>query len=152
MNTETYKTFYHYMRETKLTASEEDYLEAIFRLTLSNGYTTLKQVANLLHVCDSTASSMIKKLTKKDLLIHSSYKNISLSSTGYETANFLYKRHTILINFFTLLDLEDNILKTVEIIEHAFEPNVIEKLMKLTNLIEKDKVLVDKIKRYLKTE
>ena len=63
------------MKNNKLTPSEEDYVEMIYRINLNRGNVQVKDVANELNIKPASVTKMVKKLNDKDIL---EYKKIRL--------------------------------------------------------------------------
>ena len=63
-----YFTFSEYMKNNKLTPSEEDYVEMIYRIYLKNGNVRVKDVASELNIKPASVTKMVKKLDEKGVL------------------------------------------------------------------------------------
>ena len=68
-----YFTFNEYMKNNKLTPSEEDYVEMIYRINLNRGNVQVKDVANELNIKPASVTKMVKKLNDKDILEYKKY-------------------------------------------------------------------------------
>ena len=88
-----YFTFNEYMKNNKLTPSEEDYVEMIYRINLNRGNVQVKDVANELNIKPASVTKMVKKLNDKDILEYKKYDYIKLTEMGYKVGNTLLKRH-----------------------------------------------------------
>lgn len=132
-----YFTFSEYMKKKqKLSASEEDYLEMIYRLCLGQGYTRVNDIALSLNVRPSSASTMIKKLSEKEYISHKDYGIIKFTDNGLYIGKVLYRRHNIIEEFLTLLNINNNLLEEVEKMEHTISNETLialEKLIKFFN-------------------
>lgn len=118
---EEFYTFYEYMKKTgnELTASEEDYIEMIYRLCEDNNYTRVNPLSKALNVKPPSVSSMIKSLSQKQIVNHQGYGTIELTDKGKEIGRLLLKRHETIVSFFKLLDINDKLIEQTEIIEHG---------------------------------
>ena len=87
-----YFTFNEYMKNNKLTPSEEDYVEMIYRINLNRGNVQVKDVANELNIKPASVTKMVKKLNDKDILEYKKYDYIKLTEMGYKVGNTLYRR------------------------------------------------------------
>ncbi len=105
-------------RESALTASMEDYLEMIYRLSRETGYTRVNDLAECLNVQPPSVTKMIQKLTEKSLLEYEKYGMIHLTEEGNKMGKFFLDRHNILKEFLTLIGAAENLQKDVETIEH----------------------------------
>jgi Mn-dependent DtxR family transcriptional regulator len=81
MNEDEFHTFREYM-DKELTASMEDYIEMIYRLSKKNGYTRIQELANNLNVQPPSATKMIQKLSEMNLLKYKKYDVIILEEDG----------------------------------------------------------------------
>jgi Mn-dependent DtxR family transcriptional regulator len=77
-----YFTFNEYMKNNKLTPSEEDYVEMIYRINLNRGNVQVKDVANELNIKPASVTKMVKKLNDKDILEYKKYDYIKLTEWG----------------------------------------------------------------------
>ncbi|MGF7186507.1 Mn-dependent DtxR family transcriptional regulator [Desulfitispora alkaliphila] len=110
-------------RENALTASMEDYLEMIYRLSQKNGYTRVNDLAESLNVQPPSVTKMIQKLSEKYLLEYEKYGMIHLTSEGKKLGQYFLDRHNTLREFLTLIKATDNLQKDVETMEHYFSFN-----------------------------
>ena len=109
--------------ENALTASMEDYLEMIYRLSQDNGYTRVNDLADSLHVQPPSVTKMIQKLNEKKLLNYEKYGMIHLTDEGEKLGKYFLERHNTLKEFFTLIGATENIQKDVETMEHYISLN-----------------------------
>ena len=109
-----YFTFNEYMKNNKLTPSEEDYLEMIYRINRKNEVVKVKDVANELNIKPASVTKMVKKLNEKDILEYKKYDCIRLTENGYKLGETLLKRHNTVYRFLELLGLKDNINNETE--------------------------------------
>lgn len=122
------------MATPKLTTSIEDYLERIYELIEEKGYARVSDIAEALELSRPSVSAMVQRLDKLELVTYEKYRGLSLTSKGEEVARRIQRRHVILTEFLTLLDLDRNVIaKDVEGIEHHVSS---ETLAKIERLIE----------------
>ena len=76
-----------------LTSAMEDYLEMIYRYSLTEGYVRINTISELLNVQASSATKMVQKLSQLGLVDYKKYGIISLTETGSEIGKFLLERH-----------------------------------------------------------
>lgn len=125
-------TFSEYMKkeEDSLTASMEDYLEMIYRLSEKNGFTRINELSAALNVQPPSATKMVQKLAELKLIKYEKYGVIMLENEGWLLGAKLMQRHNVIANFLRLLGVPDEeILMETEKIEHT----VSEKTMKCFN-------------------
>jgi Mn-dependent DtxR family transcriptional regulator len=117
-----FHTFNEYMKkeDNSLTASMEDYLEMIYRLSISTGFTRISELSNALNVQPPSATKMVQKLSELKLLKYEKYGVILLEEDGKKLGEILINRHNTIESFLRILDIpEDEILDETEKIEHT---------------------------------
>lgn len=122
MNNNKFHTFNEYMKkdDNLLTASMEDYLEMIFRLSMDTGFTRINELSAALNVHPPSATRMVQRLGRLELLQYEKYGMIILKDKGKKLGELLLKRHGIIETFLRLLGIsEENILEQTEKIEHT---------------------------------
>ncbi|OPX88477.1 MAG: Transcriptional regulator MntR [Pelotomaculum sp. PtaB.Bin104] len=121
-------TFSEYMKkdDDKLTASMEDYLEMIYRLSRDTSSTRILDLAAALNIQPPSATRMVQKLADINLVNYEKYGMIILSEKGREIGNKLLERHQIIEDFLRLLGISENILEETEKIEHTISKQTLE--------------------------
>lgn len=109
----------------RMTASEEDYLEMICRMLLTEQVVRISQLAGMLHVQPSSASKMVKNLKDDGYLLSEKYGYIRLTDKGKEAGDYLLFRHDILNRFLCLINQSEDELEQVEKIEHFINKETI---------------------------
>ena len=114
-------TFREYMKkdEDLLTASMEDYLEMIYRLSRDTGFTRIHDLAAALNVQPPSATKMVQKLADSGTVIYEKYGMIVLSKKGEQMGGALLERHQVIEDFLKLLGNTRSILEETEKIEHT---------------------------------
>ena len=123
-----YFTFSEYMKNNKLTPSEEDYVEMIYRIYLKNGNVKVKDVASELNIKPASVTKMVKKLDEKGVLEYKKYYYIKLTKMGYKLGDTLLKRHNTIYKFLEILGLKEDIHEETEKIEHTINYDTLEKI------------------------
>lgn len=121
-------TFGEYMKnnENLLTASMEDYLEMIYRLSATSGFTRVNELASALNVHPPSATRMVQRLGKNNLLKYEKYGVIILKEEGKILGELLLQRHDTVKVFLKLLGVPENILLTeTEKIEHTISADTL---------------------------
>ncbi|MBL7076082.1 MAG: metal-dependent transcriptional regulator [Kiritimatiellae bacterium] len=85
----------------ELSASLEDYLEAIYQVIAERGEARAKDIADRLSVAASSVTNALQGLVKRDLINHEPYDLITLTNEGERVARDVVHRHEVLANFFT---------------------------------------------------
>jgi DtxR family transcriptional regulator, Mn-dependent transcriptional regulator len=77
----------------ELSATQEDYLEAISRLTATKGAARVRDIALELDVHKSTVTAALKGLAEKDLINYAPYELTTLTEVGRRIAQEVTRRH-----------------------------------------------------------
>lgn len=112
----------------ELTPASEDYLEMIYRISVSEDGTEggkavlpkpvrICELAEYLHVAPSSASRMAQTMALRGYIDFKRYGYITLTAAGMETGAYLIRRHGIVIKFLERLRGGD-VLVEAERIEH----------------------------------
>lgn len=75
--------------------TEENYLKALFHLSLRRESVTTKDISTDLNIKMPTVTSMMKKLSEKGLVRYESYKPIQLTSAGSRAAGIVVRKHRL---------------------------------------------------------
>ena len=128
MENQEFFTFREYMTkdDNSLTASMQDYLEMIFRLSLASGYTRTHDLAAALNVQPPSTTKMMKRLAEVGLVNYERYGIITLSEKGKVIGKALLERHLLIEGFLRLLGVTANILEETEKIEHTISDHTLQ--------------------------
>lgn len=123
-------------RISKVTASLEDYLEAIYFLNGGEGV-RVTDLALELNISKPSVNRAINTLKNQELVEHEHYGNLKLTEKGLELAKNVAQRHRVLKKFLkNILGVEE---KTAEkeacLIEHNLSADTIHKISEYTNKI-----------------
>lgn len=120
-------TFREYMKKDDdlLTASMEDYLEMIYRLTRETGFTRINDLAAALNVQPPSATKMVQKLADIGFVNYEKYGMILLSKKGENMGKALLERHQLIEDFLNLLGITRGVLEETEKIEHTISPQTL---------------------------
>ena len=121
-----------------LSASLEDYMEAIFHIVDEKKVARGKEIAKRLKVSRASVTEALRSLSKKGLINYEPYEVITLTDKGREVAEDVIRRHEALKDFFIkILAIDDAIAEESACrIEHAAPPEVIDRLIRLVEFIE----------------
>lgn len=132
MPDEEFYTFREYMKKDKMfSASMQDYLEMIYRLSQDHGFTRIYDLAAALNIQPPSATRMVQKLAGLGLVEYKKYGVIFLSQEGNEMGRFLLERHQTIQNFLQMLGIEENLLEETEKIEHTISVSTLRALRRL---------------------
>ncbi len=91
----------------ELTSSEEEYLEAIWRLEQKGTAARTSDLSKHLNVTMGTTSNMIDHLERQGLLEHKHYRGVKLTKKGQDAALNIIRRHRLSERLLTdILQLE----------------------------------------------
>jgi len=142
--------------KSNLSASLEDYLEAIFNLAGQDNVARSKDIAELLGVSKSSVTGALRVLKKKGLANYKPYDSITLTTAGQAAAAEVARKHNILKSFFVkVLGIEKDISQRAACkAEHTLGPEVIARLLLFIEFVtknnEKGYDLADKFKKFYK--
>ena len=113
-----------------LTASQEDYLEAIWALIWAEGVARVSDIADRLSVSMPSVTGALKMLAQRGLVDYSPHKYVTLTDRGMELAERVSARHKMLRKFLIdVLNVEDKVADDNACrIEHAVDEIVSWKL------------------------
>lgn len=84
----------------KLSASLEDYLEAIYHLAARQEVARSKDIAEAMKVSRASVTGALKALSEKELVNYKPYGYVTLTEKGEQVARRVVRRHEILTRFF----------------------------------------------------
>lgn len=115
----------------KLSASLEDYLEAIFNLSGHGTGARSKDIAEMLGVARSSVTGALQVLKEKGLANYRPYGCITLTDSGQAAAAEVVRKHNILKSFFVCVLCADDetAQKAACRAEHALGPEIIGRLL-----------------------
>lgn len=126
------------MTDKALSASMEDYLEAIYLIIEEKQAARAKDIVNFLNVNNSSVTGALRSLSSKGLINYAPYDLISLTEKGREHALGVVRRHKALKDFFTKIlgadetEAEETACK----MEHVISSNILEKLIQFVKFAE----------------
>lgn len=85
----------------KLSASLEDYLEAIAELCAREGHAHSKEIAEKLSVKMPSVTEALRQLVEMGYIIYNTHYPVELTAEGRAVAESIVRRHQILKRFFT---------------------------------------------------
>jgi Mn-dependent DtxR family transcriptional regulator len=135
--------------ERLLSASMEDYLEMIYRLSKDTGFTRINELSEALHVHPPSATRMVQKLGLMNLLQYERYGVILLRAEGKRLGELLLERHTIIESFFRLLGINDEkILAETEKAEHTLSDETVRCFEKYISFVRENPDVHDRLNEY----
>lgn len=112
------------------TASEENYIKAIYHLQQSTALVTTNELAAQLKTKPASVTDMLKKLKLKELLLYEKYQGFQLSTKGKKVALGIIRKHR-LWEYFLVNNLQfgwDEVHEIAEDLEHINSKLLVERL------------------------
>ncbi len=125
------------MEHTRLSPSQEDYLEAIFFIAREKNVARAKDIAQRLKVRAPSVTSALRSLAALGLVNYTPYDLITLTGQGLEAARDIVDRHEALSNFFVAvlgvdpLEADQAACK----MEHTVPKQIVERLVQYAEYI-----------------
>ncbi len=144
------------VKSDNLSASLEDYLEAIFNLAGESNMARSKDIAKSLNVSKSSVTGALRVLRKKGLANYKPYDCVTLTDAGKSVAAEVVRKHNILKAFFVdVLGVDMDIAQQAACrAEHTLGPGVIARLLCFIEFIiqssREGNNLTGKFKRFCK--
>lgn len=135
-------------KDDKLTASMEDYLEMIYRLSIEKGYTRTHDLAAALNVQPSSTTRMIQRMFELKLVNYEKYGIITLSQKGKEIGEALLHRHMVVEEFLKLIGTTEDILEETEKIEHTISVGTLQCIANLTAFLKNNSQVLKAFKEF----
>jgi len=125
--------------EIKLTASQEDYLEAIYHISAEKMASRAKDISKYLDVRASSVTGALRTLSKMGLVNYAPYDLITLTGDGRVVAEDIVQRHEALEKFLVnVLGVESKEADEAACkMEHAVPRPIIDRLVKYSEYVEK---------------
>jgi len=122
----------------EVSASLEDYLEAIFWIIAAKGVARAKDIAKTLSVKASSVTGALQALAKKNYINYAPYEVVTLTSEGEKLAKNVVRRHQILKDFFTnVLAVDEKVADEGACkMEHNINRPILEKLVSFMEFVE----------------
>lgn len=110
-----------------LSASLEDYVEAILVLQRTSRVARVSEIADQLNVSRPSVTGALKSLAARGLVSHAPYGHVTLTPAGIRIAREVERRHILIRDFLTgVLSIpEDKAEVTACRLEHVLEPDVL---------------------------
>lgn len=111
----------------QLSASQEDYLEAILQVERVSRVARVSEIAERLGVSRPSVTGALKCLGARGLVSHAPYGHVTLTVEGKDIAADVERRHLLIRDFLTdVLSLPLDMAETTACkLEHVLEPEVL---------------------------
>ncbi|OHB59504.1 MAG: hypothetical protein A2173_10625 [Planctomycetes bacterium RBG_13_44_8b] len=127
------------VKDGDLSASLEDYLEAIFNIARRSKVARSKDIAQTLGVSRASVTGALRMLKDKGLANYKPYGYVTLTEAGQAAAAEVVRKHDVLKSFFIkILGVEpDAAQKAACRAEHTLGPNIIARLLRFSEFASK---------------
>mgnify|MGYP006279334953 CR=1 FL=1 len=117
--------------KTQLSASQEDYLEAIFQVQREKTTVRAKDIAARLEVTGASVTGALHALSEKALIHYAPYGSVTLTSRGRRVAADIVRRHQALRDFFVrVLGVDEETAQVSACrMEHALSDVLLDRLV-----------------------
>ena len=125
-------------QQQQLSASLEDYMEAIYHIIEEKLVARSKEIAARLDVSRASVTEALRALSKRGLINYAPYEAITLTEKGKKVAEDVIFRHKTLKRFFVeVLALNDGIAEEGACkIEHAAPPEIITRMISFIDFMQ----------------
>src|ERR1700748_3411216 len=122
------------------TLAEENYLKAIYHLSLNDLNVSTNQIAAALCTKAASVTDMLKKLADKELINYAKYQGVRLTSAGEKIALQIIRRHRLWEYFLVeKLDFKwDEVHEMAEELEHISSLELVNRLDKFMDYPKHD--------------
>ena len=126
-------------KKVRVSASLEDYLEAIYHTVDIKGAARAKDIVQRMGVNNSSVTQALRLLSDKELVNYTPYDLITLTDSGQKIAMDVVQRHQILREFLTKVlglpdaEADEGACK----MEHAISGSIMERLVQFVNYFER---------------
>jgi DtxR family Mn-dependent transcriptional regulator len=141
-----------------LSASLEDYLEAILNVADSAGTARSKDIAESVGVARPSVTGALKLLAKKGLVNYKPYGCVTLTPSGLAQASKVAKKHDIIEAFFmNILGVEHSVAHPAACkAEHMLNPSIVSKMVAFADFVKKQgqagENLMDVLQKFSRSE
>ena len=121
-----------------LTASLEDYLEAIFHIIAEKEAVRPKDIAKRLEVSNASVTGALRALAERALIRYAPYDVITLTPEGKIAAKDVIRRHEVLCDFFVKVLAVDatNADSAACRMEHSIPKVILERFIKFAEFVD----------------
>jgi len=125
-------------KRTQLSASLEDYIEAIYNIVAEKQKARSKDIAACLNVSGASVTEALRSLSAKGLINYAPYEAITLTNKGRKAAEDVVRRHNALKQFFMdVLGIKQDVAEQGACrVEHAAPQEIIDQMINFINYLE----------------
>ena len=128
---------------TDLTEALEDYLEAVYDIIDVKGGVRVKDIAERLHVKNSSVTVALRNLRGAGFINYEPYGVISLTESGFDEARRLSETHQVFRRFFVrILGVDKEAAnETACRLEHTMAPEVMARFLQFMKFITTNRAI-----------
>lgn len=125
-------------KKSNLSASLEDYLEAIYHIIAEKHVARSKEIAARLQVSRASVTEALRALAKRELINYEPYEAITMTAQGKKAAQNVIFRHDALKQFFIeVLAIDPDVAeKGACRVEHTAPPEVISHMISFIEFLK----------------
>ncbi|PIE58690.1 MAG: DtxR family transcriptional regulator [Desulfobulbus propionicus] len=125
-------------KKYSLTASQEDYLEAIYLISEEKMAARAKDIADFLKVRASSVTSALRTLGSMKLVNYAPYDLVTLTKEGRQIAAEIVRRHNTLKRFLIdVLGVEESDAEEAACkMEHSIPKAIVDRLVKYSEYVD----------------
>ncbi|MEA3489816.1 MAG: metal-dependent transcriptional regulator [Candidatus Omnitrophota bacterium] len=122
----------------KLSASMEDYLEAIVLMKQDNDVARVRDISRFMNVRKPSVTGALNVLSEKGLVVHERYGYVDLTREGEKLAQKVLKKHKMMVKFLCGILKIDHEIAAIDAckMEHSISPQTFKKLSKFIEFVE----------------
>lgn len=122
----------------QLSASLEDYLEAIYWISTKKGAARGRDLSRHLNVTAASVTGALRSLADLKLVNYAPYELITLTDPGRELAEKVVRRHEVLKDFFTrILWVDEDLAEEAACrLEHGIPADIVDRLVTFTGFAQ----------------
>jgi DtxR family Mn-dependent transcriptional regulator len=145
-------------RNVCLSASLEDYLEAILNVADPAGVARSKDIAASLRVAKPSVTGALKNLAKKGLVNYKPYGCVTLTHSGAVSAAKVAKKHETIESFFMeILGVDHSVAHPAACkAEHMLNPSIVSRMGDFADFAKKQgragENLMDVLKKFVRSK
>ncbi|WDV46726.1 iron dependent repressor, metal binding and dimerization domain protein [Clostridiaceae bacterium M8S5] len=131
-----------------LSPSLEDYLEEVYRMSITKKEIRVMDIARVLSVSKPSVVKGLRKLKENGYIDYKPYERIKIEQKGIALGKFLCERNKLLKSFIVIIGSESDAIKEAEAMEHYFTIETIKCIEKLVSFFEDNTRIYNLYKSY----
>lgn len=133
-----------------LSPSLEDYLEEIYRFSLSPGTVRVTDISNKLQVALPSVTKALYRLRDQNYIKYERYGEIQLTDQGKDHGSYLVSRNQLLQEFLALIGSKCNYEAEAEAMEHYLSKETIKAIQVLVEFMKYEPTRDEAFSDYVK--